>query len=328
MKNIVITGVCGFIGFSLAKALLDTKKTTIIGVDNLNDYYSKKLKKDRFKILKKYKHFKFYKFNIEDKNKLFKLSKLKIDCVINLAAQAGVRYSIKFPRKYINSNINGFFNILEFCKTYKIKKLIYASSSSVYGDNKIFPLKEDFKINPKNFYGYSKKNNEEMAEIYANLYNVKSIGLRFFTIYGEWGRPDMFMLKYLQFLFFNKPNFYLYNYGNHFRDFTYIKDVTKIIDKLINKKLTKSHTVFNICSNNPVKITKIIDIINSVANKKTLIKKTKLQLADIIKTHGNNNRIKQFTGFKKFTKIDDGIKNLVYWFIKYNKINKIFSKIS
>ena len=321
MKNIVITGVCGFIGFSLAKNLLESRNIKIIGIDNLNDYYSKKLKRDRLKILTKFKNFKFHKFNIEDKNKLFKLSRLKIDCVVNFAAQAGVRYSIKFPRKYINSNIDGFFNILEFCRIFKIKKLIYASSSSVYGDNKIFPLREEFNVNPKNFYGYSKKSNEEMAEIYANLYHVKSIGLRFFTIYGEWGRPDMFMLKYLQFLFFNKPNFYLYNYGNHFRDFTYIKDVTKIIDKLINKKLTKSHTVFNICSNNPVKITKIIDIINSVANKKTLIKKTKLQLADIIKTHGNNNRIKQFTGFKKFTKIDDGIKNLVYWFIKYNKIN-------
>jgi len=199
--------------------------------------------------------------------------------------------------------------------------LIYASSSSVYGDNKIFPLREEFNVNPKNFYGYSKKSNEEMAEIYANLYHVKSIGLRFFTIYGEWGRPDMFMLKYLQFLFFKKPNFFLYNYGNHFRDFTYIKDVIKIVEKLLKKKLSKNHTVFNICSNNPIKITKIIDIINSVANRKTSVKKTKLQLADIIKTHGSNNKIKKFTRFKKFTKINHGIKNLVYWFIKYNKLN-------
>ena len=160
-----------------------------------------------------------------------------------------------------------------------------------------------------------------MADIYSNLYGVKSIGLRFFTVYGEWGRPDMFMLKYLLFLFYKKPEFYLFNYGKHFRDFTYINDVVLMIEKLIKKKQTKKHNIFNICSNKPIKITKIINKINKYTKKNTLIKKTKLQTADIIKTHGDNKKIKKITDFRKFTNIDDGIKNLIDWFLLYNKIN-------
>ena len=318
--NIVITGVCGFIGFSVARNLLKKKNIKVIGIDNINNYYSTKLKKDRLKILKRSKNFIFFKKDIEKENTFKDLISLKIDFFLHFAAQAGVRYSIKYPRKYLNSNIIGFFNVIDFCNKNKIKKLIYASSSSVYGENKIFPLKEKFNINPINFYGYSKKNNEETAEIYSKLYNVRSIGLRFFTIYGEWGRPDMFMLKYLNFLFFKNPKFYLYNHGNHFRDFTYIGDAVNIIEKLIIKKQKNKHEIFNICSNSPIKITKIIELINYYSKRKIKVKGTGLQLADIIKTHGDNKKIKNFTNYKRFTKIDNGIKNLINWYIDYNKI--------
>ena len=321
MRNILITGVCGFVGFSLANLLCKDKKNKIVGIDNLNNYYSLKLKKDRLNKLLKFKNFKFFKFNLKNKEKLDKLSTFNFDYVINLAAQAGVRHSIVFPKKHLDSNILGFFNILEFCKTNKIKRLIYASSSSVYGDNIKFPLKENIKINPKNFYGYSKKNNEEMADIYSNLYGVRSIGLRFFSIYGEWGRPDMFMIKYLQYLFFKKPKFYLYNYGNHYRDFTYINDVILMIKKLISVKIKANHSIYNICSNKPVKITKVIDIINKYAKKKIKISKTNLQLADILKSHGDNNKIMRLIKKPKLTSLDLGIRNLIKWFLQYNKLD-------
>jgi len=221
-----------------------------------------------------------------------------------------VRYSIKNPKKYLDSNINGFFNILELSKKYKIKKLIFASSSSVYGENIKFPLKENNQINPKNFYGLTKKNNEEMAKIYSNLYNMNICGLRFFTVYGEWGRPDMFMMKYLH----SKKSFDLYNKGEHYRDFTYIKDVIEIILKII-KSSQKGFQLFNICSNDPIKITKVIKIINKHINKSKLrINRLGLQKADVIKTHGDNSKLIKEIKFKKFTALNIGLKNLIEWY--------------
>ena len=316
--NIIITGTAGFIGFNLAQYILKKyKHINIYGIDNINNYYSTKLKIDRLNILKKNKQFFFIKNDINSISKIKKLKNKKIECIINLAAQAGVRYSIENPKKYLDSNIHGFFEILEYCKKNNVKKLIYASSSSVYGDQKKFPLTEQLNNKPLNFYGFSKKNNEEMAEIYSHLYKINSIGLRFFTVYGEWGRPDMFMIKYLNYLFYKKPKFYLYNYGKHYRDFTYIGDVVKIIDKIMQQKTFKDHKVFNICSNKPTKLTTIIKKINLISKRSSKVYKTKLQKADIIKTHGNNNKIKQFTKFKKFTKLDLGLNNLINWFKSY-----------
>ena len=184
--KILITGCAGFIGFHLCNAILKKqKKIKIIGIDNLNNYYSVSYKKHRLKILKKFKNFNFIKQDICDYKKLQKIFKNnKFDLIINLAAQAGVRYSISNPKEYINSNILGFFNLAELSRIYKIKKIIYASSSSVYGEKKQFPLKENNSVHPKNIYSLSKKNNEEIAEIYSSYYNLKFIGLRFFTIYG------------------------------------------------------------------------------------------------------------------------------------------------
>lgn len=308
--KILVTGSCGFIGYNLSLFLLK-KGFKIFGIDNIDNYYDVKIKHRRLKNLKDNNNFKFYKCDIANYKKIKKIFDLnKFDIVINLAAQAGVRYSIKNPRKYLLSNSVGFYNILENCRLKSIKNIIFASSSSVYGDKKKFPIKETVKLNPKNFYGLTKKNNEEMAEIYSQLYNINISGLRFFTVYGQWGRPDMFMLKYIN----SKSKFYLYNKGEHFRDFTYIDDVNSIILNLIKKKL-KGFNIFNICSNHPIKITKVIKIINNYLNKKNLkIIKLGLQRADIIKTHGCNDKIKRVSKFSKFTPIDKGIKSMIDWY--------------
>ncbi len=235
--QILITGVAGFIGFNLSKYLLRKSKLKVFGIDNINNYYSQTLKLDRIKELKKYKKFQFKKIDITNKKKLSNIfKKNKISLIINLAAQAGVRYSLQKPSEYVDNNILGFYNIITCAKFYNIKKILYASSSSVYGDSKKFPLNEDNKIKPKNIYALSKKINEEMADVFANQFKISMIGLRFFTVYGEWGRPDMFMMKYLNSSFNTTEKFYLNNYGNHTRDFTYIEDVCKILKKLIFSK--------------------------------------------------------------------------------------------
>ena len=314
--KILITGTCGFIGFNLSNFLIK-KGFKISGIDNLNDYYDVKIKHKRLKILKKNKNFKFFKTELSNNTKVKKIFKTnQFDFVIHLAAQAGVRYSIDNPRKYIESNTVGFFNILENCRLNFINNVLFASSSSVYGDKKKFPINEDENLNPKNFYGLTKKNNEEMAEIYSKLYKINIHGLRFFTVYGEWGRPDMFMLKYLN----ARKKFDLFNNGNHYRDFTYIKDVNKIIEKLIKKKL-KGYDVFNICSNNSVKITTIIKFINKNLDKSFVkINKLGLQRADVIKTHGNNNKIKRIINFKKFTPLEKGLESMIAWYKLQNKL--------
>ena len=308
--KILITGSCGFIGFNLAHHLLQ-KGFKIFGIDNIDNYYDIKIKFKRLKILKKSKKFEFRKIDISNYNAVKKIfNQNKFDFIINLAAQAGVRYSIKNPRKYLLSNTIGFYNILENARIKSIKNIIFASSSSVYGDKRKFPIKESDSMNPKNFYGLTKKNNEEMAKTYSYLYNMNICGLRFFTIYGEWGRPDMFMLKYLN----SHKSFQLYNKGEHYRDFTYINDVNLIISRLIKKKL-KNFNIFNVCSNNPIKITKVIKMINSQLNKKRLkIIRLGLQKADVIKTHGSNNKIKKIQKYKNFTPIEEGVKNLVKWY--------------
>ena len=317
--KILVTGVCGFIGFNFANFLLK-KNYKIYGIDNINNYYSVKLKNDRLTILKKNKNFTFFKADIKNHKKLKNIfNKTKFDIVIHLAAQAGVRYSIKEPRKYIENNIDGFFNVIDLCRNNNIKKIIYASSSSVYGDNKNFPLKENQVLKPKNLYASTKANNEETAEIFSRFYGLNIIGLRFFTVYGEWGRPDMLMMKYLKSNLNKNKKFYLYNYGNHFRDFTYIQDVNNIISRLIKKEF-KNHKIFNICSNKPIKITNIIKTINELTGIKCKIFKTSLQKADILKTHGDNIKIRKYLNYNKFYNIKNGIFNLVNWYKSYNKI--------
>ena len=315
--KILVTGAAGFIGYNFCNyLLLKNKSFRIYGIDNMNNYYDVSLKKKRLNILKKYKKFKYFKIDINNKKKLEKIFKInKFDFVFNFAAQAGVRYSINHPRKYIDTNIVGFYNVIENSKKYKIKRLFYASSSSVYGENENFPLKENEKINPKNIYGLSKKLNEDISQIFNKYYNLKSTGLRFFTVYGEWGRPDMMMMKLIE-CHYKKKIFYLNNFGNHTRDFTYIGDVVKILENLlINNKKLKDKDILNVCSNKPINLINIILFMkkNFISPK---IKKVPLQQADIIKTHGDNKKIKKYAKFNKYSDWKECIKKLIIWYKK------------
>tara|TARA_X000000950_G_scaffold29994_1_gene32451 strand:+ start:5873 stop:6826 length:954 start_codon:yes stop_codon:yes gene_type:complete len=282
--KILITGAIGFIGFNLSKLLLK-KKHQVFGIDNFDNYYSVEFKKKRLFLLRKFKKFSFNKIDITDKKKLNSyFRKNNFDLIIHLAAQAGVRYSLLNPQKYIDVNIIGFLNIIDQARKNKIKNFIYASSSSVYGDSNKFPLKENQILKPKNIYGLSKKMNEQIAKFYSKSFNMNCIGLRFFTIYGEWGRPDMFMLKLFK-ASAKKTVFSLNNYGNHKRDFTYIDDAILAVYKLIKKKI-KHNKVFNICSNKPVKISKIINYFKKT--NKVNVKLVEMHKADVKDTHGNN----------------------------------------
>ncbi len=313
--KILVTGSCGFIGFHLSKYFLE-KNNFVVGIDNLNSYYSVKLKKDRLKELNKNKNFKNFKFDLQNKKKINAIfSKFKFDYVFHLAAQAGVRYSINEPRKYIDSNINGFFNILEACKNFKTKRLIYASSSSVYGDSKKFPLKENHILQPNNTYSLTKKFNEDIAKVFNKYYKINMIGIRFFTIYGEWGRPDMFINK-LIFSKLKKKTFFLNNFGNHFRDFTYVGDVVEILYKLIKTKKIPNNEVFNVCSNNPINLNYVIKLLQKKLGK-TKIRKRPLQKADVIKTHGCNKKINKLVSFKNYTNFFYGLEKTIQWSKNY-----------
>ena len=314
--KILITGVAGFIGFSLAYKLLE-QNHRIVGIDNLDDYYSVNYKKKRLLQLKKFKNFLLIK---KDINKLKKkdFKNQKIDLIFHLAAQAGVRYSFIKPKKYIETNIFGFLNILDLAKQLGVKKMLYASSSSVYGDSKKFPLKETEELKPKNIYAISKKLNEKNAELYSNLDNLNLVGLRFFTVFGEWGRPDMFMMKLFK-AHSEKKVFYLNNYGNHSRDFTYINDVVDTILKLMKKNI-KGHKIFNVCSNNPQNILKIVNLFNK--KNFTKIKLIEMHKADVLDTHGDNSKIKRYLNLKKFSNFYDSFFKVFEWY-KKNKINRI-----
>lgn len=315
-NNILITGCAGFIGFSITKSLLQ-KKIKIIGVDNLNKYYNIKLKKERLKILKK-KNFSFYKYDLRKKGTYQKLINKKIDLIIHLAAQPGVRYSYENPDSYVENNVQAFLNVLNFARKKKID-LIYASSSSVYGDAESFPVKETDLLKPKNIYAITKRNNEEMAEIYSKSYNMRIIGLRFFTVFGEWGRPDMMILKYFDYCSKNKK-FPLYNKGNFFRDFTYIDDLVKLTLPLISKKkeFKKCHTLINISTGKPIKVGLLLNKLIGLIGKKLIIN-LKPKQPEVFKTFGDNTKIKKISKFKKFENIDIALKKTYNWY-KNNKI--------
>ena len=319
--NILITGAAGFIGHSLVDRLSKNKKNTIIGIDNFNTYSGKDIKKLRIKILKKYENFKFKKIDITNKKKIKNFFKKNyFDIVVHLAAEVGVRYSIVRPDKYIKTNINGFFNIVESLKYNEPKKFLFASSSSVYGDCKSFPLKESQNLHPKNIYALSKKNNEEIANVYSKKYKTKFIGLRFFTVFGELGRPDMFFFKLL-FTAFKNKKLYVNNFGNHYRDFTYIKDVINILIKLMRVKLSKKYQVLNVCSSRPIYLKKFIKISEKFSKKINIIN-VPAHPADVYKTHGSNKKLLKLIKSIKFTKLETAIKNTI---ISYKR-HKIFNQ--
>lgn len=320
-NRVLITGSAGFIGFHLSKYFLDNK-FSVIGIDNLNDYYSVKLKISRNNILKKYNNYKFYKSDIINKDKIFRIFKEnKIDFVINLAAQAGVQYSLKNPFVYVKTNILGFLNIIEASKKYKVKKILYASSSSIYGSNKIFPFKENQKTdNPISLYAATKKSNELIANVYSYIFKIKFIGLRFFTVYGPWGRPDMSLFIFTKNILNNKK-IVVYNKGNMFRDFTYIDDIVDVVYRLaISKKIKKSFNIFNIGGSRSIRLNKYINLIEKYTNKKAKkIYKEKLK-SDVEKTLSNTQNLKKVIQKEKYTKVESGIQNFISWYKKYYKV--------
>lgn len=320
--KILITGVAGFIGFHLAHKLLN-EKNIVFGIDNLNDYYDVNLKKNRIKILRKNSKFSFYKISLNQINQVDKIiKKNKISYVIHLAAQAGVRYSITNPGTYFENNIEGFFNIIEICRKNKIKHLIFASTSSVYGDNKNFPLKESFSTDkPQSFYAATKKTNEVMAYSYSNIYKLPTTALRFFTVYGPYGRPDMSLYKFTNNIVNNKK-ILLYNKGNHERDFTYIEDIICGIESIIKKPSSKKipYNCFNIGSGKNEKLINFVKNIEMNLQLKSKSKKLPLQVGDIIKTHSDISLLRKYSGYKPMTNIKMGIKRFIQWYKEYYKI--------
>ena len=319
--RILITGCAGFIGFHVAKKFLD-KKYKVYGLDNINNYYSISLKKNRLKLLKKNKNFLFKKIDISNREKIKNLFREnKFDAVIHLAAQAGVRYSLKKPYDYYDSNLIGFSNILEETKNAKIKNFLFASSSSVYGESNKPPFheKKSNTDNPLQIYAATKKSNEILAKAYFNLYKFKIIGLRFFTVYGNYGRPDMAIFDFVKNIL-QKKIIYINNYGNHYRDFTHINYTTEIIFSLVVKAIKSKKPffkIFNIGSSSPIKIMKIVKLIQEILGVKAKIKFRKKQKGDVHGTYSNSKSIKAFTKIPNNVSIKEGLTEFINWYKYY-----------
>ena len=320
--SILITGSAGFIGYHLTEKLLK-KNINVTGIDNINNYYDTKLKKNRINELKKNKKFKFYKIDLCEYTKLDNvIKKNKIKFIIHLAAQAGVRYSIKNPKIYFKSNLEGFFNILEVSRHNKIKHLVFASTSSVYGDTKKFPLNENNRTDhPLSFYAATKKSNEVMAHSYSYIYKLPCTGVRFFTVYGPFGRPDMALFKFTKNII-NNQSIELFNNGNHLRDFTYVDDIVDGIYSLIKRHSKKNipYEIFNIGNGNPKKLKDYLKFIEKKLNSKAKVKKLPLQIGDIFKTHSDIKKLKKYTKYKPKTDIEVGISKFIEWYKDYYKL--------
>ncbi len=338
--RILITGSAGFIGYSLALKLLNLKlhkkDLEVLGIDNHNSYYDPKLKEARQRILEKFRNYKHFKFDISDKkliDEFFENNQPNI--VVNLAAQAGVRYSIKNPYAYIDSNIKGFLNILEGCRNYGVEHLVYASSSSVYGSNTSMPFNIHQSVDhPLSLYAATKKSNELMAHTYSHLYNIPTTGLRFFTVYGPWGRPDMALFKFTENIFLGKT-IDVFNYGNHKRDFTYIDDITEGLIRIINNPAQpNAHwnsqdpdpgssnapwRIYNIGNSKPVDLMEYISAIENAVGKKAKINFLPLQPGDVPTTYAEiSNLIKDFD-YKPKTNVLEGIEKFVNWYKEFYK---------
>ncbi len=337
-KKVIVTGAAGFIGFHTCKKLLK-ENFNVLGVDNISDYYDVNLKLSRLNELDKLsksnkKDWEFIKVSIEDNYLIDQIfNNFKPDIVINLAAQAGVRYSLENPKSYINTNLLGFFNILECCKNFKVKNFIFASSSSVYGGNKNYPFKETDSVDhPVSLYAATKKSNEILAHSYSHLYRIPSTGLRFFTVYGPWGRPDMSPMIFANAII-RKKSIKVFNYGKMRRDFTYIDDIVESIYRCCLKpaiaypsfnKLNSNPSIsnapfriFNLGNSEPINLLDFIKILENEiglnANKEFL----PMQPGDVEETASCNNLIKEWINFSPQTSLKDGINKFVEWFLNY-----------
>ncbi len=321
MSKILVTGAAGFIGFHLAKRLLE-RGDEIVGIDNMNDYYTPKLKEARLAQIVNHPSFKFIKGDIADRELMPRLFEdEKFDKVVNLAAQAGVRYSIENPFAYVDSNLVGFANILECCRHNGTKHLVYASSSSVYGGNKKVPFSEEDKVdNPVSLYAATKKANELMASCYTKLYGFPATGLRFFTVYGPWGRPDMAPILFATAIRDGKP-IKVFNNGDMMRDFTYVDDIVEGIIRVLDSKGNETpkegetlHAVYNIGCSNPVKLMDFIDTIEEAMGKKAEKIMMPMQPGDVYQTYADTTRLEQDMGYKPHVSLKEGIGEFIGWF--------------
>jgi len=335
--KILVTGVAGFIGYSLVKKL-QSHSHKIIGVDNVNDYYDVNLKYSRLEdtginrnqikenILLQSdvcKNYSFQKTDITNLNELQKLfEKEQFDIVINLAAQAGVRYSLQNPHAYVQSNLVGFVNLLECCRHYKIKHFIYASSSSVYGMNDKIPFSEEDNVDyPVSLYAATKKSNELLAHTYSHLYSLPTTGLRFFTVYGPWGRPDMSPMLFADAILHNRP-IKVFNHGDMERDFTYIDDIIKGIIAVTNSApdANENHPFYrllNIGNSHPIQLMDFITIMENCLGKKAIKEMLPMQDGDVKRTYADTSKLEKLTGYKPSTSLESGISEFVQWYKSY-----------
>lgn len=331
--HILVTGAAGFIGFHLIQKLLD-RGDSVVGIDNLNDYYSVSLKDDRLSIIQAHPKFEFHKMDLADREKVDDLfSHHQFDRVCHLGAQAGVRYSIDNPRAYIDSNVVGFINILEGCRDTNVPHLSYASSSSVYGANKIQPFNESHNVDhPVSLYAATKKSNELMAHTYSNLYGLPTTGLRFFTVYGPWGRPDMAYFKFVKKIL-NGDSIDIYNHGNMSRDFTFIDDIVEGVIRVTDQIATTDESwspdspnpassyapyrVYNIGNNSPVSLLHFVETIEQCLGRTAKKNMMAMQDGDVPSTYADVSRLIKDVGFKPETSLKDGIQQFVTWYKQY-----------
>jgi UDP-glucuronate 4-epimerase len=327
MSKILVTGAAGFIGFHVSQQLLN-RGETVIGLDNLNDYYDVTLKTDRLALLKKQDSFQFQYLDLSDRPGMEQLfAQHQFDRVIHLAAQAGVRYSIQNPHAYIDSNLVGFTNILEGCRHHQIKHLIYASSSSVYGTNRTMPFSVHHNVDhPISLYAATKKANELMAHTYSHLYGIPTTGLRFFTVYGPWGRPDMATFSFTKAILEGRA-IDLYNYGKMQRDFTYIDDIAEGVirvsdripkrDSTADQNTSAPYRIYNIGNHQPVELLRFVEVLESCIGIKAKRNLLPLQPGDVLATYADISDLKKDVGFEPKTSIEVGLEKFVEWYRNY-----------
>lgn len=329
----MVTGAAGFIGFHLSLRLLDTG-ARVLGVDNLNDYYDVNLKKDRLKILSDHSRFSFFQTDLSDLKGLTEIfTALPVEAVVNLAAQAGVRYSLQNPHAYVQSNLVGFVNLLECCRHHQVRHLVFASSSSVYGANTNMPFSVHNNVDhPISLYAATKKANELLAHTYSHLYGLPATGLRFFTVYGPWGRPDMALFLFTRAILNDEP-IAVFNHGNMRRDFTYIDDIVEGVTRVIGALPTPNphwsgdapdpgtsyapYRIFNIGNNRPVELTRFIQAIESALGKKAIKRFMDLQPGDVPATCADIDDLDKAVGFRPQTDIETGIRAFIAWYRTY-----------
>jgi UDP-glucuronate 4-epimerase len=326
-QAILVTGAAGFIGFHVTRQLL-AEGRTVLGLDNLNDYYDPELKKARLKILQQEHGFSFVEANLSDREVIARLfGRNGFARVVHLAAQAGVRYSIEHPQSYVESNLQGFLNVLEGCRHHGCRHLVYASSSSVYGSNAKLPFAvSDRTDHPVSFYAATKKANEVMAQSYSHLYRLPVTGLRFFTIYGPWGRPDMAIFLFAKAIIEGVP-IRLFNHGKMWRDFTYIDDVTRVISGIIDRMPADNpdaghapSRLYNVGNHRPEELMHVVGLLERELGRSAVKDLAPMQPGDVVQTFADVSELMRDTGFAPTTPIEDGIRNFVRWYRDYYKV--------